>query len=133
MQRSMRIALVTAGLVVAGAVFGTIAGSLVLGPWLLAEGVSLNDLRSVIGFSIVFGGLPGAFLGPLAAWMMMRNVPLWLAVGGTTLGTLASGGLTVLISGNPGLAMLVGIVGFTMSAAALNKRFAPDEQHLIEG
>lgn len=70
-------------------------------------------------------------LGPLAAWAMMRHVPLWLAVGGTTLGTFASGGVALLLTGNPIFAMLVGIAGFMMSAAALNLRSTGDEQRRL--
>jgi hypothetical protein len=132
----MRIAAVTAGLMVAGGIFGTIAGSLVLLAWRVAldgPGSIFDGLWMVAIFGVVFGGGLGVVLGPLAAWTLMRRVPLWLAVGGTTLGTCVSGGLTLLVTGNPFWALLVGAVGLMMSAAALNDRFPGDEPDLLEG
>ncbi len=136
MQQRMRIAAVTAGLVVAGGIFGTIAGTLVLWVWMAAtdpSDITLAGLGMTLFFGIFFGGVPGAVLGPLAAWVLMRHVPLWLAVGGTTLGTFASGGLVVLITGNPFFAILAGAVGMMASAAALNDRYPGKKQRLIEG
>jgi hypothetical protein len=134
MQRWTRIAAVTAGLVVAGGIFGTIAGTTLLVAWQVAlEGFtsSSDGFESLLIFGIVFGGGLGAVLGPLAAWTLMRHVPLWLAVGGTTLGTFASGGAALLLTGNPFFAMLVGMIGFMMSAAALNLRSTGDEQRRL--
>jgi hypothetical protein len=124
MQRWTRIAAVTAGLSVAGGIFGTITGTTLLLAWQVAlDGFSsISDgFEGLLILGVVFGGGLGAVLGPLAAWTLMRHVPLWLAVGGTTLGTLASGGVALLMTGNPVFAMLVGIGGLMMSAAALNR------------
>jgi hypothetical protein len=133
MQRWMRIAAVTAGLVVAGGVFGTISGTIVLLGWMVGmEGFSSvsDNLGFLLFLGVIFGGGLGAVLGPLAAWMLMRHVPLWLAVGGTTFGTCASGGLALLVTGDPGFAVMLGIAGFLLSAAAVNNGSTGDEQRL---
>lgn len=132
-MRWTRIAIVTAGLMVAGGVFGTIAGTLVLAAWIAAmEGPRsvLQDLGSLLSLAVAFGGGLGAVLGPVAAWVLMRHVPLWLAVGGTTAGTLASGGLTLLLTGNPINAMLFGIFGFGLSALWLHNYSPRDGNRL---
>ena len=134
-MRMMRIAAVTAGLAAAGAVFGTIAGALVLGAWVVAVdslGPGWAEMRFVLEYAMIFGGVPGAILGPLAAWLLMRHVPLWLAVGGTTLGTLASGGLALLLSDSPFTAMLFGMLGFVVSVFAVRGHGPDDEPRLIE-
>ncbi|HEU4885980.1 MAG TPA: hypothetical protein VFT45_27330 [Longimicrobium sp.] len=130
----MRIAAVTAGLVLAGGVFGAIAGTLVLMVWQLRiDGLagSWAAMGWCVVFGVFFGGGFGALLGPLAAWVLMRHVPLWLAVGGTTLGTFASGALVMAISGNPVIALYVGFIGFMLTAAALHDRFPPEGRRPI--
>lgn len=135
-MRWTRIAAVTAGLMMAGAVFGSVAGTVVLFAWLASIGElrsALKDPIPLVELVLFVGGGLGAVLGPLAAWVLMRHVPLWLAVGGTTLGTLASGGLTLLLTGNPISAMLFGIFGFGLSAL-LVRNYAPrDDRRLIGG
>lgn len=134
-MRIRRIAAVTAGLMVAGGVFGTIAGMVVL----IASGMfdggpfhfTLTDLGLLLQISIIFGGVLGAVLGPIAAWLLMRHVPLGLAVGGTTLGTLAGGGAALVATGNPVIAMLYGMAGFGISAIALRLRVSRRERRLL--
>ena len=134
-MRWTRIALVTAGLAAAGAVFGTLAGMVVLGTWMIVADVgeiSLSSLPMFLALSVFCGGGAGAVLGPLAAWLLMRHVPLWLAVGGTTLGTLAGGSLGLMTTGNPVAAMLLGAAGFGLSAVALRLK-TPPHQRLTAG
>lgn len=136
MRQRIRIAAVTAGLVVAGGVFGTIAGTLVLLVWLVVldpSNLSLAGLGTMLFAGTVIGGGLGAVLGPLAAWTVMRDVPLWLAVGGTTLATFTIGGLGLWITGSPIVAIVMGVVGLFVSGAALQKRFRPREQRRIDG
>lgn len=135
MQRWMRIAAVTGALIAAGGIFGTIVGALVLGVWVLTvdgAGPGLAELRFVMEYAIVIGGAAGAVLGPIAAWVLMRHVPLWLAVGGTTLGTLAGGGLAALATGDPVLGMYGGAAGFAATAIGLRLR-VPRERRLSAG
>lgn len=135
MRQKLRIAAVTAGLMAAGGIFGTIAGSLALLLWFTAmdpSGMTLSAVKGIVFISIFIGGGLGAVLGPLLAWTVMRHVPLWLAVGGTTLGTFVSGGLTMLIAG-PTLGIMMGVVGCIASAIALHERFRPAEPRRIAG
>jgi hypothetical protein len=134
-MRWTRIALVTAGLAAAGAVFGTLVGMVVLGTWMIAADVveiSFSSLPMFVALSMFYGGGAGAVLGPLAAWLLMRHVPLWLAVGGPTLGTLAAGGIGLLITADPIAALYSGIAGFGASAIALRLR-VPRQARLTAG
>lgn len=134
-MRIRRIAAVTAGLVIAGGVFGTIAGMIVLIAWVMADpgpfSFSLAELKITLLLGVVFGGALGAVLGPIAAWLLMRHVPLGLAVGGTTLGTLAGGGAALAATGDPGAAMLYGMAGFGISAIGLRLRVPRRERQLL--
>lgn len=135
MQRRIRTVAVTAALIVAGGIFGTIAGTLVLLAWQVSfEGLGSvsPELPWLLGLGVVIGGGLGAVLGPLAAWVLMRNVPLWLAVGGTTLATVLAGGLTLVITSEPVGALLLGAMGFAGTAAALNHRFSDAQQQRME-
>lgn len=134
-MRMKRIAAVTAGLMVAGGVFGTMVGMAVLVAWGLVDGdvvwFTLGDLVFLLQLALVFGGGVGAVLGPIAAWLLMRQVPLGLAVGGTTLGTLAGGGIALLATANPFLAMFYGVAGFGISAVALRIRYPSRERGML--
>ena len=134
-MRIKRIAAVTAGLMVAGGVFGTIAGMIVLIAWGMVHAdpsiFTLDGLRFVLEFAIVIGGVLGAVLGPIAAWLLMRHVPLGLAVGGTTLGTLAGGGIALVATGDPVVAMLYGVGGFAISAIGLRLRVPRSDRRLL--
>ena len=133
-MRALRIALVTAGLMAAGAVFGGIAGAAAGAAWVLLEGGfgGLARESEIVLFVGFLGGGLGAVLGPAVAWLMMRHVPLWLAVGGTTLGTMAGGILGALLGG-PGSMFVFGILGFVMSAGYLQIRTSPDDRLLRDG
>jgi hypothetical protein len=135
-MRIKRILAVTAGLAVAGGVFGTIAGALTLLAWLIWIGQLhslVDDTAFVLWIGAWYGGTLGAVMGPIAAWLLMRHVPLGLAVGGTLLGTLASGGMGLLATGNPVVAMLWGMAGFGITAIGLRIRFPSRERRLLRG
>jgi hypothetical protein len=136
-MRIKRIAAVTAGLIVAGGVFGTIAGVIVLLAWTLMLGEPLiitpGDLGSVLHLAMFFGGVPGTVLGPIAAWLLMRHVPLGLAVAGTTLGTLAGGVGALVATEDPFAALLYGMAGFGLSAVGLWLRVPRRERRLLGG
>lgn len=134
-MRIKRIAAVTAGLMVAGGVFGTIAGMIVLIAWRLIRAdpfiLTLDGLGFVLPVAMIFGGGLGAVLGPIAAWLLMRHVPLGLAVGGTTLGTMAGGGIALVTTGDPVIAMLYGMASFGISAIGLRLRVPRSERRLL--
>lgn len=121
--RIARIAAVTAGLAAAGAGAGAVVGVLITAMWLLSAGGGLALLLNLdaVLFIGAYGAAIGAVLGPLAAWLLMRHVPLWKAVGGTALGTLAGGALGLLFAGPVG-GLLFGLLGFGMTVAYLRNQ-----------
>lgn len=125
------IVAVTAGLIVAGAVFGTIAGAVLLTAWMAVTGSfnSLTDAAFMLRLSFDFGGRPGAVLGPIAAWLLMRHVPLGLAVGGTTLGTVVGGVIGFVATTLPTGSMVYGMGGFVISAIALRIGYPRRQPH----
>lgn len=130
----MRILAVTVGLIVAGAVFGTITGALTLLAWTMGtSGIHsiVEDTLFALLLGAWFGGTLGAVLGPIAAWLLMRHVPLGLAVGGTMLGTLAGGGIGLLVAADPVAAMFYGMAGFGITAVGLRIRFPRGDSRLL--
>jgi hypothetical protein len=112
-----RIIGITLALMATGLVFGGAAGAVMMYAW------RPNDLLE----GALFGGTVGMVLGPFVAWMLMRHVPLWLAVGGTTLGTVA-GWMIGLRVGYFSDAHAYALYGFLASALLL--RFAtPRTRH----
>src|SRR5215213_5351830 len=114
-----RIAAVTAGLAVAGAVAGGVVGAVMMAIIVVRPGdaeLMHNPEMLLIGGGV--GAAVGAVLGPLAAWLLMRHVPLGLAVGGTALGTLA-GAVLGLFTRNPLLSLEFALIGFAVAAVAL--------------
>jgi hypothetical protein len=64
------------------------------------------------------GAALGAVLGPLSAWLLMRHVPIGLALAGTALGTLAGAVIGIFVNGLGG-ALMFGLGGFAVAALAL--------------
>ena len=89
--RLRRILAVTAGLSVTGFLLGAVLGALLFGAAsVIAAGVRPNLALPVLGAALGCGVL-GLVLAPLAAWTLMRHVPLWRALGETALGTALGG------------------------------------------
>jgi hypothetical protein len=115
--RVKRIIAVTAGLAATGAVAGAGLGTLVMALGLLVlTGVFPRDL-SLLGVSAFFGAGIGAVLAPVAAWSLLRYVPLGRAIGQTTLGAVL-GALIGLVMG-PFAAAIGSLVGFAAAAVRL--------------
>ena len=93
-----RVAAVTGGLIVVGALAGGVASALALAAVSLVSDGSMGVYRETdtIILGGILGAVYGAVLGPLAAWLLMRHVPLGIAIGGTMLGTLAGGVIALL-------------------------------------
>jgi hypothetical protein len=92
MNHSLRIVLVNAGLLVAGALFGALAGMAALAVAVaLTEGLRDALDPEVLVFGAFVGALFGGVLFPSAMWLLLRRVPLGLAVLGTVAGTVAGG------------------------------------------
>lgn len=112
-----RISAVTGGLAAAGALVGGVVGAACMAAVLVlgSEGSLAGDADLVL-FAGVASACFGVVLGPLAAWLLMRHVPLWLAIGGTALGTVA--GIAFGVVTDSGL-FLYPVLGFTLAALAM--------------
>jgi hypothetical protein len=88
MIRTNRVVVITFGLIVAGAVFGGIAGCLAFAiGFSISDGLGEMDLR-ILPVPAFLGGVLGAVTLPIGAWVLMRRVPLGLVVLGCVLGTV---------------------------------------------
>ena len=123
MNRNLRIAAVTGGLLVAGAIAGAIAADVA---FLIAVAVDGSGSELIALDPLLFVGALGALLGgvllPITAWLFLRRVPLGLAVLGTLLGTVVGGALGwILFSGTDQIrAGLAGaFAGFALSTLLL--------------
>lgn len=118
-MRAQRFVQVTAGLMLAGFLFGGVAGAVLL----FVIAFPSNGWRTLLApefllLGAAFGAIVGMLLGPLGAWLLMRDVPLGRAVGGTTLGTVL-GGVAALVSNLPGSLFYAPVAGFALAALAL--------------
>ncbi len=121
MTRWQRILAVTAGLAVAGAIVGAIAGAAALAIWGLfvqgpPSGAVGNGFGSFLAAGAGIGALFGVVLGPAAAWLLMRTVPLGRALFGTAVGTVIGGVAGLALGLNP---IAMPVAGFLAAALAL--------------
>ena len=135
MNRPIRIAAVTAGLLVAGAIAGALAADAAL---LLALGLKDGELAlagEALGFVAVVGALFGGVLLPITAWLFLRRVPLGLALLGTVIGTVIGGSLGWIVryGGNEINGGVMGAcAGFACAALLLRLRAsAPRERYAV--
>ena len=119
--RLRRVLVVTAGLMVTGAIAGAITGMIAVTiVMLMFNGLSaLADLGLAMEFAAMLGAPIGAVILPLEAWVLLRRVPLWRAVAETAAGTVLGAVALALLSPGP---ILGAVIGFT--AAAIRLRIA---------
>ena len=112
------------------AAFGASVGALLGGALVALLGVRLGDFRldaELLTIGAQFGATTGAVLAPVAAWTLMRRVPLWRAIAETATGTVL--GAAIGLVGQPLLQtawlspVFLGVAGFAL--AAIRLRFAP--------
>ncbi len=115
MSMVLRIVVITLALAAAGLVAGGVVGMVMAACWMAADQTFQPGIIVVGG---MFGGATGAVLGPLAAWLLMRHTPLWLAIGGTAAGTV-TGAVLGLLLGDFGASFYGALLGFGASAVAL--------------
>ena len=116
-SKSIRITLLLSAI---GAIVGVPFG---IGLAIVADGTFDG---ATIGLGAVFGAFGGSVLAPVAAWTLMRHVPLWRAIVETALGTVVGTAIGLLLfrAGDTiwvAPAML-GLAGFII--AALRLRFS---------
>ena len=124
-----RVLAVTAGLAVAGLVVGALTGVVVAGAFvtvsmLTGSGGGVWNVGSTLLFSGMFGGALGMVLGPLAAWLLMRHVPIGRAMWQTALGTAIGSFLGLLFLSFlalliPAPPLILGLAGFAAAAVRL--------------
>ena len=123
-----RVLAVTAGLAVAGLVVGAVVGVVVAGAFialsLLTTTGGVWNVGSTLLFSAMFGGALGMVLGPIAAWLLMRHVPIGRALGQTAIGTAIGSFLGLVLVMFPVLLipfppLVLGLAGFAAAAVRL--------------
>ena len=104
-RRVAAVTAVTAGLVVAGAVFGAVAGVVAL-----AAGLLITD-HEIWGFWLAgpIGALFGAITAPLLGWGVMRRVPLGKMFVWSAIGTAVGGVVGWIL--NPLLGLIGAVAG----------------------
>lgn len=125
MSRFKRVALVTLALSLVGGLLGAALGAGSMAALRLAmSGLHGQDRApSMVLTAAGVGGALGVVLSPVAAWTLMRHVPLWRAIAETSLGTLAG---TLVGFGTARLTNLgilgplgFGVLGFLIAAVRL--------------
>jgi hypothetical protein len=121
-----RVLAVTAGLAAAGFVVGAVLGGIVVGAALVMSGLAPweSDVALSWAGAAAMGGLLGMLLGPIAAWLLMRHVPIGRALGETALGTAIGSLLGLLLASSIGLfipipPLTLALVGFAAAAVRL--------------
>ena len=123
----LRIMEVTAGLVVLGGVVGATLGAGLV----LLLGARVGDFRmagEALFYGLTFGGAMGGVLAPIAAWTLMRHVPLWRAIAETAIGTVGGAVVGLIFQLMRDTAWLspplLGIAGFALAAIRLRFHMA---------
>ncbi len=121
-----RVAGVTAGLAVAGAVAGAAVADVVLATALLVTQGPIAVFRDLFVYMVggLVGGACGLLCGPIAAWTLLRRVPLGRAILEPSIGA-AIGGALGLFFARPGIfAPIAGaIAGLLVAAIRLRYEF----------
>jgi hypothetical protein len=122
-----RVAGVTAGLAIAGAVSGAVVADVVLATALLVTqgpGAVFRDwLVYFVGGAV--GGGCGLICGPIAAWTLLRNVPLGRAILEPSIGAAIGGALGLFFAEPGGIFAPIGgaIAGLLLAAMRLRYEY----------
>ncbi len=125
-MRVPRIVAVAGGLAAGGAVAGAAVGAAIVAVWMMDGPVRPWENPVVVAVGAALGGAMGAVLGPAAAWLLLRHVPLGRAVAFTSAGTLLAALVGMMLG--PPFSSFAPFVGFALSAAAVRRatpRLAP--------
>jgi hypothetical protein len=120
-----QIITLTLGLSAIGAIVGAAAGALALLIALVLDGtrMGISDLF-VLAIPAILGAFLGTVLTPIAAWMLLRRVPLGRAFLGLAAGTIVGGVLGWFFLrawDNIEGAVVAAVVGFVIAAVALRR------------
>jgi hypothetical protein len=141
-METKRVTLVIVGLVVAGGIAGGIASAsaVAVAGMLGADSQSLHHTMNLstlpdervdlVAAGWRIGVAAGVLLGPLAAWLLMRRVPLGIAIGGTMLGTF-DGEVAALVLGTHYFTLP--LAGFALSALMIRFAVARRARARVEG
>lgn len=122
-----RVAGVTAALAIAGAVSGAVVADVVLATALLVTQGPLAVVRDWLVY-LVGGGVGGAcglICGPIAAWTLLRNVPLGRAILEPSIGAAIGGALGLFFAEPGGIFAPIGgaIAGLLLAAIRLRYEY----------
>jgi hypothetical protein len=125
MTKIRRILAVTLGLTLTGAIVGAAIGAIVLLGWVSATRSpgSPFPVAELLGIGAIFGAYIGAVIAPIAAWTLLRRVPLGRAIAGAAIGTAIGAVVGGLIA--PIGPIIGGIAGFVGGALYLRFIVAP--------
>ena len=115
-MQNMRYVILTAALALTGGLVGAALGAIL---WIVALGpLQALLLPEGLWLAVSFGAIIGGILTPVTGWLLLRDVPLGLAVGGTALGTVAGAVAGLMLGGWGGSAMFA-VAGFFAAALLL--------------
>lgn len=113
-----RLLVVTSVVGLLGGAAGAVGGALVLAAMSLVAGSPLHGLLQPAFFGVagLIGFVHGAVLGPVLTWALMRDVPLWRAIGETAVAASAVAAV-VMFSGFSLIAASAGAFAAALLAA----------------
>jgi hypothetical protein len=131
MTRTGRIVALTLGISAVGGMLGAAAGALalLLAALLGGEHMKFSELE-ILQFPATIGAILGAVLTPIAAWMLLRRVPLGRAFLSLSAGTIVGGVVGwFALSGWDEIygAVTAATLGFVITAFILRYTSAPCE------
>lgn len=122
-----RVLGVTAGLAVAGAVAGAAVADVVLAGALLVTQGPLAVVREPLGYLVgaAVGAACGILCGPIAAWTLLRRVPLGRAILEPSIGAAIGGALGLFFARPGGILSPLGgaVLGLILSAIRLRREY----------
>jgi len=106
---------ITFGLVLGGAVAGTVFGLVVTPLGKIAAGAPPADAANYLWNAGIFAAI-GAALAPVVTWSALRNAPLWRTIAEPLVGSLIGAGVGLLLASGPALLVLTPLAGVAAAA-----------------
>ena len=122
-----RVLGVTAGLAAASAVAGAFVADAVLGVAILVSQGPIAALKDPFLYAIggAVGAACGFFCGPIAAWTMLRKVPIGRAILEPSIAAAIGGGLGLMLLDTRGIWGPIGgaVAGLLLAAIRLRREY----------